>query len=390
MNTNQVNRRNFLKLSTAAGAALVVPAGMQAAVNSNSEPKFEERILGRTGIKVPILSMGVMRADNPAVVNAAFKSGIYFFDTAHVYQNGKNEEMLGTFFKGKARNSFVLATKVKTPADEADAGAKFLEKFEISMKRLKLKYVEILYYHAIDNVDHVNAPAIVEAMVKLKKAGRIKNIGVSTHSNEPNVINAAIDNGNYDVVLTSYNFTQTHHDELDAAIDRAAKAGLGVVAMKTMAGGFLDKERTQKVDAKAALKWAWKNPNIHTAIPGFVSFDELELCVDAALNPEMTDAEKQFIAEISCKHGLYCQGCKSCIAQCPEKLPIPDMMRAYMYNYGYKSPMLAKDTILALNLPANPCKNCTSCNIKCTNSFQIAAKISDITRLRTVPNEFLV
>ncbi|MDR2848574.1 MAG: aldo/keto reductase [Bacteroidales bacterium] len=390
MKSNQVNRRNFLRLSTAAGAALVVPAGVQAVTNSSSEPKFEERILGRTGIKVPILSMGVMKADNPNVVNAAYKSGIYLFDTANGYQNGKNEEMLGTFFKGKARNSFVLATKVKVKADEADAGAKFIEKFEISMKRLKLKYVEILYYHAIDNADHVNSPAIVEAMVKLKKDGRIKNIGVSTHSNEPNVINAAIDNGNYDVVLTAYNFTQAHHDELDAALERAVKAGLGTVAMKTMAGGFLDKERTKKVDVKAALKWAWKNPNIHTAIPGFVSFDELETCLEAAGNPEMTEAEKQFIAEASCQHGLYCQGCKSCIAQCPQQLPIPDMMRAYMYNYGYKSPMLAKDTILALNLSDNPCKKCTSCHVKCINGFQVAEKISDITRLQNIPNEFLV
>ncbi|MDR0814231.1 MAG: hypothetical protein LBN37_00600, partial [Bacteroidales bacterium] len=202
------------------------------------------------------------------------------------------------------------------------------------------------------------------------------------------VIDAAIKSKIYEVVLTAYNFKKPA--ALKAAVKRAHDAGLGVVAMKTMAGGFLDKERTQKIDAKAALKWAWKNPNIHTAIPGFVSFDELEVCVEAANHPEMTDAEKQFIADASCKHGLYCQGCKSCIAQCPEKLPIPDMMRAYMYNYGYKSPMLAKDTILALNLSDNPCKNCTSCRVKCTNGFQIAEKISDITRLRAVPDEFLV
>ncbi|MDR1864988.1 MAG: aldo/keto reductase [Bacteroidales bacterium] len=390
MKSNQVNRRNFLRLSATAGAAFALkPAGIQAAEVAGSETKMPERTLGRTGIKLPLLSMGVMRADNPAVVRAAYNAGIFHFDTANGYQNGKNEEMLGEFFSGKPRDSYILATKVKTGTGE-NAAAQFLEKFETSMKRLKMEYVDILYFHALSSPDEVNFPGVVETMVKLKKSGRVKHLGISTHSNEPAVIDAAVDNGNYDVVLTAYNFNQGHLAELNAAIDRAAGAGLGVVAMKTMAGGYLDKERTKKVNIRAALKWAWQNPNIHTAIPGFTSFDELEECLDSVNHLEMTPEEKSFLSAVNCKNGLYCQGCKSCIAQCTQHLPIPDMMRAYMYSYGYRSPLLAKETILALNLPDNPCKKCTSCNVACTKGFQVAEKISDITRLQQIPNDFLV
>ncbi|MDR0713759.1 MAG: aldo/keto reductase [Bacteroidales bacterium] len=390
MNLNLVNRRKFIRLSAAAGAAIAVnPTGIQAAGNGTRKAEIPERVLGKTNIKVPILSMGVMRADNQAVVRAAYNSGIFLFDTAHGYQNGKNEEMLGEFFKGKKRESFILATKVKENQGNA-AASRFIEKFEISMKRLKMDYVEILYYHALSRPEEVNFSPVVEAMVKLKKDGRVKYLGVSTHSNEPDVINAAIDNGNYDVVLTSCNFTQSHRAELNKALERAVNAGLGTVAMKTMAGGYLDKEHTRKVNVKAALKWAWQNPHIHTAIPGFTSFAELEECLDAAAHPELSEEEKAFLASASCKHGLYCQGCKSCIAQCPENLPIPDMMRAYMYNYGYKSPMLAKDTLLELNLQDNPCRKCVSCKVTCASGFRIAEKISDITRLQYVPDDFLV
>ena len=292
--------------------------------------------------------------------------------------------MLGEFFADKPRDSFFLATKVReAPGD--NAAANFLEKFETSMKRLRMSYVDILYLHMPNDVNY--AP-ILEAMLKLKKDGRVKYIGVSTHSNEPAIIDAMVDNGNYDVVLTSYNYTQKHLAELNPAIDRAAKAGLGVVAMKTMAGGFLDRERTQKVNTRAALKWVLQNPNIHTAIPGFTSFDMLEESLDAAINLKLNKDEKKYLSVAY--NSMYCQGCRVCSGQCIKGLPIPEMMRAYMYNYGYKSPALAKEVIDELALTGDLCSDCTACSVRCTARFQIAQKVKDITRLRDVPQEFLV
>ena len=385
---NSVNRRKFLKLSATAGAALALaPAGIQAKETDINKKKLPERILGkRTGIKLPILSMGVMRADNTSVVKAAYNSGIIHFDTAHGYQNGKNEEMLGEFFTDKPRHSFIMSTKIRE-AQSDNAAANFLEKFEISMKRLKMSYVDILYVHGPTNAETVNYAPILEAVLKLKKDGRTKYIGLSTHSNEPAVIHAAVENGNYDVVLTSYNYTQKHLAELNPAVDRAAKAGLGVIAMKTMAGGFLDKEQTQKVNARAALKWALQNPNIHTAIPGFTSFSELEESLDSAMNLKMTKDEKKYLSVAH--NSLYCQGCRICEAQCPKRLPIPEMMRAYMYNYGYKSPVLARELIDELALTENVRCDCTTCSVTCTAGFHVAQKVRDISRLQYVPQEFL-
>ena len=383
-----VNRRDFIKLTAAAGVALALPsANVHAEENDVNKKKMPMRTLGaRTGIKLPVLSMGVMRADNSSVVKAAYNSGIVMFDTANGYQNGKNEEMLGEFFADKKRESFILATKVKeSPSDEA--AAKFLEKFEISMKRLQMPYVDILYAHAIGDAEEVNYTPVLESMLKLKKDGRVKYLGVSTHSNEPDVINAAIDNGNYDVILTSYNYTQSHLAALNPAIERAAKAGIGIVAMKTMAGGYLDKERTKKVNSRAALKWALQNPNIHTAIPGFTSFNELEESLDAAMNLKLTKDEKKDL--LAANTSLYCQGCRICKTQCPKHLPIPDMMRAYMYNYGYQSPALAKEVIDELALTGELCGNCTDCSVKCTAGFNVAQKVMDIARLKDIPKEFL-
>ena len=387
--SNQVNRRNFIKLSATAGAAFALATtGLNAKETEIIRKKLPERTLGkRTGIKVPVLSMGVMLADNPSVVKAAYNSGIILFDTAHGYQNGRNEEMLGEFFADKPRDSFIIATKIAERASD-DAASAFLEKFEISLKRLKMSHVDILYYHGLSSADNVNYTPVLEAMMNLKKEGRIKYIGLSTHSNEPLVINAAIDNGSYDVILTTYNYNQKHLAELNPAIDRAANAGLGVVAMKTMAGGFLDKERTQKVNTRAALKWVLQNPNIHTAIPGFTTFDMIDESLDAAMNLKLNKDEKKFLSVSA--SSMYCQGCHFCENQCPKRLPIPEMMRAYMYSYGYKSPALAKELIDELAIDGNPCSDCSVCNVNCKAGFHVSQKIMDISRLQNIPQEFLV
>jgi uncharacterized protein len=222
---NGYDRRHFLKstLLGTSGAFLSLPALAQGQVATNEplrdEKKFITRKLGKTGIEVPIVSFGVMRADNPALVKAALEAGIVFFDTAHGYQRGKNEEMLGEVLKGRPRESFVLATKV--PPEEVDnrtgevkAGSTakaFLDKLDISLKRLKLDYVDILYVHGISSRDGALFPAMLEAIQAAKKSGKARHIGMSTHKNEPEVIQAAIESGVYEVVLSAINFKQDYY-----------------------------------------------------------------------------------------------------------------------------------------------------------------------------------
>ena len=99
MKSKSVNRRDFLRLSAVAGAGVVMSPTAAASVletkTVSQANEFPVRTLGRTGIKLPILSMGVMRADNPNVVRAAYNSGITHFDTAHGYQNGQGRTVGG-------------------------------------------------------------------------------------------------------------------------------------------------------------------------------------------------------------------------------------------------------------------------------------------------------
>ncbi|HYX06195.1 MAG TPA: aldo/keto reductase, partial [Bacteroidales bacterium] len=191
------NRRKFIKSSIAglAGAS-IFPAILKNKVYAGETEKtnFIYRTLGKTGLKLPIVSMGVMNTLNPKLVEAAYDEGIVYFDTAALYGGmGKSETMLGKFFKDKPRDSFVISTKINMPGimfgnlNENAKPEDFIREFDKSMKRIGLDYVDILYLHGPGGRDKVLFEPYFEALKQLKKEGRTRFIGVSTHQGQPEV-----------------------------------------------------------------------------------------------------------------------------------------------------------------------------------------------------------
>ncbi len=393
-----MKRRNFFRSGIAGAAGLTLLGNRAIAGNGKTnEGDIIYRTLGKTGIRLPVVSFGVMRSDNSSLVRAAYEGGMKLFDTAHGYMNGRNEEMLGGFFSTLPRESFFVATKVKPAGVDSRTGLpsrettaeSFLSMFNLSLSRLKVDYVDILYMHAADSVEMVRHKETVKTMLDLKKQGKVRFIGISTHKNEPLVINTMVEDGIWDVVLTSYNYRQTYIADMNSAIEKAAAAGMGVVAMKTMAGGWLDRERTKPVNVQAALRWVLSNPDVHTTIPGITAFDQLETDLRIMRDIVLTEKEKaDLLAEASIP-GLYCNGCSNCVPGCPNNLPIPELMRAYMYAYGYRDAAMASELISHTAVKADPCSGCESCTASCVRGFDIRGKVSDISRLVNVPYDLL-
>ena len=126
-----------------------------------------------------------------------------------------------------------------------------------------------------------------------------------------------------------------------------------------------------------------------TIVPGFTTFDEMKIDLAVAENPILTEPEKLELQKEASIRGSYCQGCRQCLGQCVGKLPIPDLMRAYMYTYDYRNLALAQDLVLTLNVPDRVCEDCGQCPVKCSIGFNISAKIRDVVRLRDIPSEFI-
>lgn len=394
---SRLDRRRFLKRGIAGAAGIMTLSPILASGTSSlQEKKIIYRTLGKTGIKVPVISFGVMNSEDANLCKAAYENGIRLFDTANDYQNGRNEEMLGNLLKDYPRDSFILATKVKAtgfdseglPSEQASIDT-FVGKFNTSLQRLKMDYVDILYIHSLDNPELLNHKPLVNLMKKLKKEGKTRFIGFSTHKNMPECISAAAATDTWDVILTLYNFKTSNSDEMNAALKKANDAGIGIVAMKTLAGGFLDKERTKPINTTAALKWVLSNPYVQTAIPGMTSFDQLDLNVKILEDISLTKQEKNDILVANANPGLFCTGCNKCVPSCPFNLPVPELMRAYMYAYGYSNLQMAYTLLGELGTGSDPCKNCDTCSVNCSVNFDVKEKIADISRLVDVPADFL-
>jgi hypothetical protein len=355
-----------------ANAALAAPASAPVPIG---KPRY--KTLGRTGLKVTTVSFGCMITSDPSVIERAADIGIIHFDTARGYQGGNNERMVGAALKSRRKN-LVLSTKSGAKTKE-----EALAHLDTSLQTIGTDFVDIWYLHAKSKAEHISDD-LLEAQYVARKAGKIRFAGVSTHNGQDEVIDAAIKCGKIDVVLVGYNFATGAN--VGDAIAAAHKAGLGVVDMKVMAGGFRRMKPTDKTyevlkrdgAPVAALRWVLKNPNIDTTIPSMTDMEQLDENFKAMSEKFTAVDEKVLAQQLDFIRPLYCRQCGACEGQCPQGLPVPDMLRYLMYADGYGQYPLARERFL--KLPAGVagvrCRDCSGCTIECPNGVRVTERLT--------------
>jgi predicted aldo/keto reductase-like oxidoreductase len=392
--TRRTSRREFLKAGLAgiAGASIWTSCSSKQ-TNQENPPKARKivyRTLGRTDLRLPVVSMGSSYAID--LVRMALDEGIAYIHTSSSYSERNHERILGNVFQNHPRDSFVIGTSPDLPYEfgggdrsldlglKADPGL-ILESMEGSLRRLKLDFVDIYYLCSIGRAETARHEPYMRAFEQLKKSGKTRFVGIGTHSNEPEIIKAAAESGFWDVVLTSYNFRQTHREDIREALSQAADAGLGVVAMKTQAGVYWDRARHNMINMKAALKWVLQDKNVHTTIPAFSNYEEMQEDLSVMEDLSLTPEERRDLklgTDLGLA-GMFCQQCRQCLAQCPAGLEIPGLMRAYMYAFGHHKPHKALETLKGWNPAGLACRDCTSCTVQCALGFDVRTRALELT-----------
>jgi predicted aldo/keto reductase-like oxidoreductase len=394
-------RRDFLfkTIGGAAAAGLLGKSGLKlnAQEAKNTQPLV--RTLGRTGLKIPVVSMGVMNADNPALVKRSFELGIRHFDTAWGYQRGKNEEMVGSVLKElKARDQAIIATKVPPARPEMmdQMGDKlieeeFLGRLDQSLARLQTDYVDILYIHSISDPKMLKRPGLLSALDKAKKARKVRFVGFSTHRGMAECLEAATQSGQFDVILTAINYSMFDDKVLLEAMKKAAAAGIGLVAMKTQckqswyrdggpesSKGYYDGTLINS----ALLKWALRLESVATAVPGYTTFQQLDMDWPVVYDLEYTSEEVKFLSDrnVRLAMGSVCRQCAGCVGSCPRGVDIPALLRVHMYAADYNNFLQARQVLAEIQPEAGlkNCVDCHECKAACVRGVRIARRLEEL------------
>ncbi len=400
----ETSRRNFIKNGLMGLAGVSFIPSKKRSFNHTCHSTLQEkkiiyRTLGKTGLKIPIVGIGVI--SNTDLVPTAYENGVKFIFTCGDYRNGNPERRIGEFLSTKPRDSYVVTTSVslekyidhRTLKFRKNTSADILRGYlDRSLRRLKVDYIDIYFLGNLASEDTVMYEPFLEVLQEFKRKGKIKFIGAATHQNEHVVLKTAADSNVYDVVLTAYNFRKTNKQQIQDAVKYAADKGIGIVAMKTQAGVYWDSRRKNKINMKAALKWVLQDENVHTSIPGYMNTDEFNESFSVMENLTLSDSELKDlrITSNSPDTGLFCQQCSKCVNQCSFELNIPAIMRSYMYAYGYHDLTKSKAIMQSYNIKNAPCSDCGKCVVKCKMGFDIKRKTLDIMRINNIPDEFLV
>jgi aryl-alcohol dehydrogenase-like predicted oxidoreductase/ferredoxin len=372
MSIGKIGRRKFLKGVSAALLGAAAPSFLNVNPSSGKPGKpsaSDYRTLGKTGLKVTAVGMGVMNCSDPAVLQRAFDLGINFYDTADCYMRGKNEEMVGKVFQGR-RDKVFIQTKVHDHDEK-----QMRQSVERSLRRLRTDYIDVLVWHDLHRPEEVSDERLFEFMAKMKKEGKVRFTGFSSHSNMASLLKEAARGTYHDVALVSYNFT--HSKVLGEAIAQASNAGIGVVAMKTQAGGYKKGKAEGVTPHQAALKYVLSDRNVATAVPGVTTLEQIDECA-AVMGGAVTKGDLERLREHHAfLKGRICTLCGGCTGECPSGVPYGDYLRAMMYHDGYGRDELAKETLGAVlaSQAADSCAECPSCTITCRRGLDIRAEI---------------
>lgn len=400
------NRRQFLRTTTAtaaaaSGVALISPQSLLAAPpGPEAKPAVPLTVLGKTGQQVSRLGMGTSWVLDPGFVQQMLYSGVRYIDTSETYENGKSESVLGDVLeRTKLRKDVYLVSKNAGYRRATGAGAAkvFQTRLDASLARLKTDYVDAYYLHGLTGAQ---IPLLQDAGVKaafadLKKAGKIKFAGLSCHDKQlVDVVDAAAECGWIDQIMIQYNYRTMDGDGIRRALDKIAKANIGVVAMKTQggAGEFREVDAT-KAYTEAVAKGFKKE---QAAIKAVLHDERVQVVVSEMTNRDMLrensaavkappDAKQAALLEEHRQRTahLYCHGCGELCETAARGVPVADVLRYYRYYEGYGKREQARALYQALPPEARSLADADldAAEAACPHGLPVAALVRKADRL---------
>lgn len=274
-----LSRRAFL----AAGAGGSLLLGQTAAEEKVNLPT---RLLGRTGVRVPILGLGTAPAgrrgekEAAAFFNHCLDRGMTYLDTAPDFTGyGAAQKALGRVLKERRKDVFLI-TKVFEPD-----GEKALQLLKKNLAELQVEQADLVYAHSLGD-DRMTPEKIYgkgglcKALERAKQDGLTRFLGVSGH-NRPSRFLRALEEWDFDVMMNAVSLVSRYIYNFEEKVwPKAAKKGVALVAMKVFGGIGPGKKapKGSRLPAEmrpAAIRYALGLPNLSVMVLGIHDEEEL-------------------------------------------------------------------------------------------------------------------
>jgi predicted aldo/keto reductase-like oxidoreductase len=329
-------------------------------------------VLGNTGIEVARLGFGgipIQRVDEAQAIDVvlyALGKGVDFIDTSRVYTN--SETRIGKALK-ETDKKVALATK------SFNRSADGIQKdVEISLRELQRDYIDLYQCHGISSEEEyrlVTSPnGALSGLLKAKEQGLIGHIGITSHSLD--LLEKVIDDGLFETIMVCFSFLEPAAKE--KVIPKACEKGIGIIAMKPLSGGVIETPET-------ALKWVLSFPDI-LVIAGVEEKRLIDQNWKAFQGSyEITREEEQKIREIRKEYDTkFCRRCDYC-QPCPVEIPIQFIlgMKSFLKRMG---PAALKNPPFKMMLEkAAHCTECGDCLARCPYKLPIPDMIKENIKL---------
>jgi len=280
---NNITRRRFIETTLAGTAAItMVPALSCKTIANPYDPKgLPTRLLGNTGVTVPILGFGcgsrwmAVEDDNEAlgILEHALNNGLYYWDTAANYGNERisSEERIGKLLPARRKEVFLVTKTDEREAEKAKAS------IERSLKRLQTDYIDLLHVHSISSVEDAEKLGekgqVLEVFHDYKQQGIVRHIGFTGHASAEGMKRAA-ELYDFEVMMIALNhYVETTAQPFEEqAVPFAANKGMGVVAMKVIR----PRETVEGLSPEMLLRYALSANHFSLANIGTDSMEVLE------------------------------------------------------------------------------------------------------------------
>jgi len=394
-----MKRRDFLKVAALTAAAVTArPLYAETVAEVPSVKSYRE--IGKTGLKMSDISFGAGKLSASSMVLRAVDSGINYFDTAPDY--GQSEKTIGEAMGKIQRDKVIMTSKFCNPQPypgHLPLGSKkkdYLAAVEGSLSRMKTDYLDFCFVHAIGEMNkdleaekaRLLSEEMFEAAAELKKAGKIRFLGTSSHgpTNMEELLMTAVKSGRFDVIQPSFNFMK--FPKLPEVMKEAHSRGVGVIAMKTLAGAKdMNVEEKGEEFSHAAFKWVLKYPEVSGLIVTMKTAADIELYLKAS-GGDFTAADQDVLDRYARLYGSeYCRtGCGECEGSCALGVEIASVMRYRMYFMDYGMEKRAIESYALLNKNASACSGCVDpgCVGSCPHGLPVKDMLCDAHELMSL------